>query len=212
MAEARRVDPVLEAIVGSVELELAQVFGPGLVFEASRDLELLEDLVAVARRIGRNIELVRALRGHQTLAPNDELIALRFAAEDWVIFQDEAGLVQFPFVLEVQGGPKAAHAAPNDDEVKNLTGVVRGQVIRGEFTISYAVGRFEDLPGIPVAGAIVADAAGPVPSGGGRGRCAQQRRPATDQNAVEEVASGHCVLGADAAACPMSQADALLRY
>ena len=65
-----------------------------------------------------------------------------------MIFQDEAGLVRFRFVLDVQGSPKTTHAAPNDYEVKDLTGVVRGQVIRGEFTISYPVGRFEDLPGI----------------------------------------------------------------
>src|SRR6266550_3084850 len=146
------------------------------------------------------------MRG-EPLSVDQELVALRFAAEDGVVVDEEAASA-LVFLEEDRGG-ESADSAADGDEVVHLAGVHGVRDPRVERAVAQRVSGAQDIPGIAVRVPVVADAAVAVEgvSGGDRRRLTwEEQSGAGEQGAVEEVAAGdrlaqaepHCPVGAGA--------------
>jgi len=135
----------------------------------------------------------------EALPVDEEFVALRFAAEDRVIVDDEAAPA-LVFLEEDRGG-ESADAAADGDEVVYLAGVDGAGDARFERAVAQRVSGAQDLPGVPVRMAVVAYAAVAVEGIGGRDRwrrTGEQESGAGEEGAVEEVAAGDRLAEAEA--------------
>src|SRR5205823_14311594 len=135
----------------------------------------------------------------ETLSVDEELVPLRFAAEDRVVVDDEAAPA-FVFLEEDRGG-ESADSAADGDEVVHLAGVDGVGDTLFERPIAHPVSGAQYIPGIAVGVSVVAYAAVAVEGigGGDRWRFTVEEQPgAGEESAIEEVTAGDRLVDAEA--------------
>src|SRR5438046_3215049 len=95
--------------------------------------------------------------GGEPLSVDEEFVALRFAAEDRVIVDDERASA-FVFLEEDRGG-ESADSTADGDEVVDLAGVSRVGDSLFESAIAQRVSGAQHVPGVAVGVGVVTDAA-----------------------------------------------------
>src|SRR5436305_809708 len=95
--------------------------------------------------------------GGEPLSVDEKFVALRFAAEDRVIVDDERASA-FVFLEKDRGG-ESADSAADGDEVVDLAGVSCVGDALFERAIAHRVSGAQDFPGVAVGVCVVADAA-----------------------------------------------------
>src|SRR5260370_36325444 len=136
------------------------------------------------------------MRG-EPLSADEELVALRFAAEHRVVVDDEAASA-FVFLEEDRDG-ESADSATDGDEVVHLVGVPGLGDALFERAIAHRVPGVQDIPGVAVRASVVANAPVPVePVGGGeRWRLTGGEKPgAGEEGAAEEITARNRRAGA----------------
>src|SRR5438552_13680974 len=106
--------------------------------------------------------------GSEPPSVDEEFVALRFAAEDRMIVDDERASA-FVFLEEDRGGESADSAADGDEGV-DLAGVRGGGDSLFECAIAHGVSGAQDFPGVAVGIRVVAAAAVAVEGVGGGAR------------------------------------------
>src|SRR3989441_4257522 len=127
----------------------------------------------------------------EPLSVDEELVALRFAAEDRVVVDDKAAPA-FVFLDEDRGG-ESADSAAHGDEVVHLAGVDGVGDTLFERAIAHPVSGAQYIPGVAVGVSVVANAAVAVEAVGGGDRwrfTVEEQSGAGDEGAIEEVAAG----------------------
>src|SRR5581483_5579996 len=106
----------------------------------------------------------RTLMRNQPPAIDDEFVSLRFSTENWMVVQNEASLAFSCEPLEEERSGQPADSATNHHTVVCLASVdyISGQEV--EHSVANLVSGGDDVPGVPVRGAVVSHAtkAGPV--------------------------------------------------
>src|SRR5881396_1571241 len=160
----------------------------------------LVEAIRVATLPGHQEDRGTLVRG-EALSVDEELVALRFAAEDRVVVDDEATSA-LVFLEEDRGG-ESADSAADGDEVVPLAGVDGVGDTLFERAIAHPVSGAQYIPGVAVGVSVVADAAVAVEGigggGGDRRRFTVEEQPgAGEEGAVEEVAAGDRLVEAEA--------------
>src|SRR6266566_1804763 len=140
----------------------------------------------------------RALVRGEPLSVDEELVALRFAAEDGVVVDDErpSALV----LLEEDRRGQSADATADGDEVVRLAGVAGLGDALLERAVAQCVSGAQYVPGVAVRVTVVADAAVAVEGVGG-GNCwcftGKEKAGPGEESAVDEVAAGDRLVHAE---------------
>jgi hypothetical protein len=179
-------------IIVTGEADRRELRVPRAPFVAARQFELVEQMVDLRARSGRgHVETVRRLRPAQMDALNKEVVLLRSAAEDGMVFEDQAAFRAAGelgiFVRRHQPGRPAA-----DDHQIEMLGL-RTLLPAGIERIANAVRGLHHRPGIAVGGSVIADTTIAGEGIGGRGRRVGQlrneHRACPGQCAVDHVAA-----------------------
>ncbi len=95
---------------------------------------------------------------------HEKLIAFRFAAEDRMVIEDEAGLAFARLLLKSQGRGQSADAATHDDAIVGFSGVDHVGRKTLKEPISNLMSSFENSGGVAIGICVVADAtvSGPI--------------------------------------------------
>ena len=95
----------------------------------------------------------------QSLAFDQKLILLRLAAENGMIFENQACHSRTGFTLEQQGARKSADSATDDYAVISLPGINNVRRKRIIQTVTDCMTRFQNIPSVAIRAAVFADAA-----------------------------------------------------
>ena len=95
----------------------------------------------------------------QSLAFHQKLILLRLTAEHRMVFNDQAFHSRAGLTLEEQGGSESANSATNDYAVIELAGIDDVLGKRIVHAVTNRMTRFENISGVAIRRAVVADAA-----------------------------------------------------
>src|SRR5213596_3224037 len=158
----------------------------------------LVEAIRVATLPGHQEDRGTLVRG-EALSVDEELVALRFAAEDRVVVDDEATSA-LVFMEEDRGG-ESADSAADGDEVVHLAGVAGVGDTLFERAIAHPVSDAQYIPGVAVGVPVVAYAAVAVEGigGGHRWRFTVEEQPGTgEESAIEEVTAGDRLADAEA--------------
>jgi len=106
--------------------------------------------------------------GGEALSVDEELVALRFPAEDRVVVDDKAAPASV--FLEKDRGGESADAATDGDEIVHLAGVEGVGDTPFERAIAHSVSGAQYIPGVAVGVSVVANPAVAVEGIGGGDR------------------------------------------
>jgi hypothetical protein len=139
------------------ERHLGRQSAPALVVEcAPVHSDHVVEAIGVSAFLRHEVDRRRLVRD-ETLSVDEELVPLRFAAEDRVVVEDEAAAA-LVFLEEDRGG-ESADSTADGDEIVDLASVCGIHDSPFESAIAHRVSGAQDFPGVAVRVCVVADPA-----------------------------------------------------